>query len=204
MPLWQVVGYITGTIELVTNLPSELAAFPGQVRCCPSQMLAALHALPYCMPSLLPCPQSPQLHTPATVWPVHCLAHTDVIVYSHMITLLVRRLTAGGVCACSGGAQLAEAADPANQPDPTQLTNGTYLQEQFETLVEGLEHPVAVGGGGSVFSYNPCYINLAPGGVQARALPASHKLPLPSKLLLKGFSHFHGEDVFGVLVAGPA
>ena len=49
----QVVGYITGTVELVTNLPSELAAFPGQVRCCPSQMVNVVHALPACMPSLL-------------------------------------------------------------------------------------------------------------------------------------------------------
>ena len=73
------------------------------------------------------------------------------------------------VCHASSGPQLATSFDPANQPDPTQLFNSTYLMEQFDTLVTGLEHPTAVSGGGAVFSYNPCFVNVAPGGVQAFA-----------------------------------
>lgn len=60
--------------------------------------------------------------------------------------------------------QIADAANPANQPDPTQLFNATYLYQSWQKLINDLENPIAVAGGGSVFSYAPCYVNLAPAG----------------------------------------
>ena len=61
-------------------------------------------------------------------------------------------------------AQISDALAPENQPDATQLANTTYLMEQFQNLVTGLENPLAVSGGGSVFSYAPCFVNFAPAG----------------------------------------
>jgi len=66
-------------------------------------------------------------------------------------------------------ADIANAAAPENQPDATQLTNVTYLMQAFNQLVSDLEDPIAVSGSGSVFSYAPCFVSIAPGGVQVGA-----------------------------------
>ncbi|CAL5218764.1 g482 [Coccomyxa viridis] len=58
---------------------------------------------------------------------------------------------------------------PENQPDYTQLKNETYLMQSFEQLVGALEAPFGVVGGGAVFSYAPCFVNLAPAAVSAFA-----------------------------------
>ncbi len=60
--------------------------------------------------------------------------------------------------------QISDAFAPENQPDYSQLGNTTYLMKQYEEFVAGLESPLAVSGGGSVFSYNPCFVNFAPAG----------------------------------------
>ena len=62
--------------------------------------------------------------------------------------------------------QIADAAAPENQPDLTQLGNTTYLMNAFEKLVADLEDPIAVAGSGAVFSYSPCFINVAPSGAR--------------------------------------
>ncbi|EIE27201.1 hypothetical protein COCSUDRAFT_38935 [Coccomyxa subellipsoidea C-169] len=64
---------------------------------------------------------------------------------------------------------ISDAFAPENQPDYSQLGNTTYLMKQYEEFVAGLESPLAVSGGGSVFSYNPCFVNFAPAAVSAVA-----------------------------------
>ena len=172
---WQVVGYIEGTIGLVTNLPAEIAGLPADVRCPPRDALC-LHACPCC--------RSHSAAQTALAWPSLCRQGLSSLAHEtrRRVVPVSAAADEGGVCACFGVAQIANAADPANQPDPTQLANATYLQESFETLVEGLEHPTAIGGSGAVFSYSPCYVNIAPGGVQVR-LAASLKPPPLAPLL---------------------
>ena len=70
--------------------------------------------------------------------------------------------------------QISDALAPENQPDYKQLGNTTYLMEQYEKLVAGLENPLAIAGGGSVFSYSPCFINFDPAGA-----PTYHSLQAP-------------------------
>ncbi|EIE26085.1 hypothetical protein COCSUDRAFT_32478 [Coccomyxa subellipsoidea C-169] len=64
---------------------------------------------------------------------------------------------------------ISDALAPENQPDATQLANTTYLMEQFEELVAGLENPAAIAGSGAVFSYAPCFVNFAPAAVGVSA-----------------------------------
>ncbi|CAK0773972.1 hypothetical protein CVIRNUC_004121 [Coccomyxa viridis] len=61
----------------------------------------------------------------------------------------------------------------ASTPDPNQLKNHTYLMESFENLVAGLEAPFGIVGSGSIFSYAPCFVNLAPAAISAFATGVS-------------------------------
>jgi len=47
--------------------------------------------------------------------------------------------------------------------------------QAFNQLVSDLEDPIAVSGSGSVFSYAPCFVSIAPGGMPC--IPHETQMP---------------------------
>ncbi len=174
-----VEAYIQGTIGLVTNLPAELAGLPQNVRtppfytlpytlsinrcglplvshpCCiikPSCVLLMQHCCDWTLFLMHYCNYQPGWGPPETRWSLGIFSGT----------FTGGQLWHEEVMRC---VQISDAAALSNQPDLTQLGNSTYLMEAFEKLVADLEDPIAVAGSGAVFSYSPCFVNVAPAGV---------------------------------------
>ncbi|CAK0783885.1 hypothetical protein CVIRNUC_007085 [Coccomyxa viridis] len=69
-------------------------------------------------------------------------------------------------------------AAASQQDHMAQAGNSTYLMESFNKLVHDLEEPLGISGGGSVFSYNPCFVNMAPAGISLSATGVNIGAPL--------------------------
>ncbi|CAK0783939.1 hypothetical protein CVIRNUC_007142 [Coccomyxa viridis] len=69
-------------------------------------------------------------------------------------------------------------AAASQQDHKAQAGNSTYLMESFNKLVHDLEEPLGISGGGSVFSYNPCFVNMAPAGISLSATGVNIGAPL--------------------------
>ncbi|CAK0745600.1 hypothetical protein CVIRNUC_001631 [Coccomyxa viridis] len=66
----------------------------------------------------------------------------------------------------------------SQQQSLSQADNSTYLMESFHKLVHDLEEPLGISGGGSVFSYSPCFVNAPPAGINIGATGINVGAPL--------------------------